>query len=197
FAPSDTSGASRFPTNQYNLSADYGRAAFDVRHRAFLGGSVSLPWNMRMAPFVILSSGAPFNITTGTDLNGDSIYNDRPFFATGVGPGVVTSPYGTFSTTQQPGMTIVPINYATGPAQVNVNIRLSKTIGLGPKIESDNSGSGRGKGGAQGGATAGGATAGAGGGDHGGGERGGGGGGPRGGGPGGAMGGMGAIFGNA
>ena len=79
---------------------------------------------------------------SGQDLNGDSIYNDRPFFATGVGPGVVTSPYGTFSTTQQPGMTIVPINYATGPAQVNVNIRLSKTIGLGPKIESENSGRG-------------------------------------------------------
>ena len=47
-----------------------------------LGGSVRLPWEVRVNPFVILSSGRPFNITTGRDNNGDTLFTDRPAFAT-------------------------------------------------------------------------------------------------------------------
>ena len=36
YANSDTSGPGSFPSNPYDLTADYGRAAFDVRNRAFL-----------------------------------------------------------------------------------------------------------------------------------------------------------------
>jgi len=39
-------------------------------------------WGVRLSPFITARSGAPFNITTGTDLNGDTIFNDRPAFAT-------------------------------------------------------------------------------------------------------------------
>jgi hypothetical protein len=181
FANADTSGS--FPTNSYDLKADYGRASFDVRNRFFIGGSVSAPWGVRLSPFITASSGVPFNFTTGQDLNGDSIFNDRPYFATGTGPGIVVSRFGTFSAVQQPGAAIVPINYGNGPAQFTINMRVSKTIGLGPKIESAG---GRRNGGGGGG-----------GGDHGGGPRGGGGAGAaiaRGGGGGGPMGG---IFNNA
>ena len=66
---------------QYDLTQDYGRASFDVRNRLFLSGTASLAHNIRISPFVIANSGAPFNITTGTDLNGDSFFNDRPAFA--------------------------------------------------------------------------------------------------------------------
>lgn len=174
FAHSDTVGGG-FPSDPYNIKADYGRAPFDVRHRAFFGGSISAPYGFRLAPFIIASSAAPFNITSGQDLNGDSIFNDRPFFATGTGPGIVVSRFGTFSNIQQPGMGVVPINYGHGYAQLNVNMRVSKTFGLGPKLESENNRNNRGGGG---------------GGDH---EHGPGGGGR---GPGGPMGGMAAIFGN-
>ena len=44
YANSDTSGVSSFPSNSYNISQDYGRASFDVRHRLFLGGSIALPY---------------------------------------------------------------------------------------------------------------------------------------------------------
>ena len=37
YANSDTSGVSSFPSNSYNISADYGRASFDMRNRFFLG----------------------------------------------------------------------------------------------------------------------------------------------------------------
>ena len=79
YANSDTSGVSSFPSNSYNISADYGRASFDIRNRFFLAGSFALPYNFRLSPFMVLSSGSPFDITTRNDLNNDSIFNDRPW----------------------------------------------------------------------------------------------------------------------
>ncbi len=78
YANSDTSGVSSFPSNSYNISQDYGRASFDTRHRLFLGGSIALPYLIRLNPFMVVSSGTPFNITSPIDENGDQIYNDRP-----------------------------------------------------------------------------------------------------------------------
>src|SRR6266852_4687588 len=82
YANSDVSGASSFPQNQYDLSADYGRASFDTRHRIFFGGTVGLPHGFRLSPFMIFNSGSPYNVTVGQDLNNDSIFNDRPAFGT-------------------------------------------------------------------------------------------------------------------
>ena len=77
YADSDTSGANSFPTDPYNISADYGRAGFDVRNRAYVGGTISAPFGIRLNPFMVMASGSPFNVTAGTDLNGDSILNDQ------------------------------------------------------------------------------------------------------------------------
>jgi hypothetical protein len=139
YANSDTGGASSFASNSNDISADYGRASFDVRSRLFFGGSVGLPHGFRVSPFMIFSSGAPFDITTGTDLNGDSIFNDRPAFATDLTrPSVVKTPFGTFDTAPMPGQTIIPVNFGNGPAQFTFNLRLAKTIGIGPKLETSN-----------------------------------------------------------
>src|SRR5258708_34753320 len=43
YAKSDTGGSGYFPSNPYDPSEDYGRAAFDVRHRVFIGGTAGLP----------------------------------------------------------------------------------------------------------------------------------------------------------
>jgi len=59
YANSDTSGASSVPSNPFDLQQDYGRASFDVRHRVFVGGSIGLPYNFRLSPFMIATSGAP------------------------------------------------------------------------------------------------------------------------------------------
>ena len=62
YANSDTSGVSSFPSNSYDISQDWGRASFDVRHRLFLGGSIALPYLFRLSPFMVVSSGSPFSI---------------------------------------------------------------------------------------------------------------------------------------
>jgi hypothetical protein len=139
-ANANTFGATSFPSNPVQgIAADYGRAAFDVRQRLFLGGTVSLPRGFRVSPFMVANAGAPFNITTGQDENGDSIFNDRPAFATDLSrPSVVQTSLGAFDTSPIPGQTIVPVNFGNSPAQFTLNMRLSKTFGIGPKIESAN-----------------------------------------------------------
>lgn len=139
-ANSNTFGATSFASDPTKgISADYGRAAFDVRQRLFLGGTVALPHGFRVSPFMVANAGAPFNITTGQDENGDSIFNDRPAFATDLSrTSVVPTPFGTFDTSPIAGQTIVPVNFGKSPAQFTLNMRLSKTIGIGPKIEAVN-----------------------------------------------------------
>src|SRR5205085_3731157 len=81
-ANSDTDGAGSFPINQYDTSTEYGPSSQDIRHRLFIGGTISaLPWGIRLNPLVTINSGRPFNITTGRDLNGDTLFTDRPAFA--------------------------------------------------------------------------------------------------------------------
>ena len=45
------------------------------------------------------------------------------------------TPYGTFNTVPAPGQTITPINYGSATSLFTLNLRLSKTFGLGPKVE--------------------------------------------------------------
>jgi hypothetical protein len=138
YANSDTAGVTSFASNSYDISQDYGRAAFDIRQRLFLGGSVAMPYGVRLSPFMIASSGSPFNITTVTDLNGDSQFNDRPGLATGASctaANIYCTALGTFDALPAPGEKLVPINYGTGPDHVTLNLRLSKTFGFGPKVK--------------------------------------------------------------
>jgi hypothetical protein len=135
-ARSDTDGAFSFPASSYDLDAEYGAAGFDVRHRFVLGGSVRLPGEVRVNPFVILSSGRPFNITTGRDNNGDTLFTDRPAYATDSSkPGVKQTAWGLLDPNPEPGQAVVPRNLGRGPSFVMVNLRVSKTVAFGKRPE--------------------------------------------------------------
>ena len=81
YANSDTSGAASFPSNPFEIHQDYGRASFDTRNRYFLGGHIALPYHFSLSPFLIATSGTPYNITLSQDLLGSSQFNQRPAFA--------------------------------------------------------------------------------------------------------------------
>lgn len=149
FFSSGTTTMASFLSNQFNPMADYGRAAFDVRHRAFIGGNITLPFSFALSPFIIINSGQPYNLITGQDNNGDSIFNDRPWFATS-GTNVSCTSRASFSTTDN-GLGLVPVNYCTGPANATFNLRLSKTFGFGRETKGGSSGGGGGMGGGRGG----------------------------------------------
>jgi hypothetical protein len=142
-ANSDTSGVNSLASVPEHVSLDYGRASFDIRNRLFVGGTWGLPKGFRLSPFVIASSGIPFNITTGTDPYQSNTYNARPAFAT-CSPSNQTK-FGCFDANPAPGATLIPIYFGEGPGRFSANLRVSKTFGFGSKVEGA-SGSGGGGG---------------------------------------------------
>jgi hypothetical protein len=66
------------PVNNFDLRAERGPSAGDVRHRFFAMVNYQLPLNLRLGTVFQASSAAPYNITTGFDDNGDTVSNDRP-----------------------------------------------------------------------------------------------------------------------
>jgi hypothetical protein len=101
FADSATS----LPSDSNNPDLDWGPSAQDIRHRLFFMVNTPIWFGVRAGLNVQLSSAAPYNITTGRDDNGDTVFNDRP---EGVGR-----------------------NSARGASQINANLRLNRAIGFG------------------------------------------------------------------
>jgi hypothetical protein len=133
FANGDNNGSA---TDGYDLAKDYGRAGFVTRNSLFMMGNYTGPWGIRFSPFMIAQSGRPYNITLPTDpLN--NFFNQRPTYATASTPlaDQVTTQFGVLDDTGLTGATI-PVNLGSGPAAVAVNLRISKAIGIGPKLAS-------------------------------------------------------------
>jgi hypothetical protein len=136
-AMSNSDGLITSPANPYNYTGEYGAAATDIRHRFLAGGSINTKWNVRFSPYVILQSGAPFDITTGSDLYGTTLLNSRPGVATDPSrPGLIQTQYGLLDPNPVAGEQIIPRNYGRGPGLMTVNLRVGKTIGFGARHES-------------------------------------------------------------
>jgi hypothetical protein len=175
-AHSDTDGLGTMPSNPYDFSSEWGRSSLDIKNMVFFGGSISAPWGIRISPFFIAHSGAPFNITTGTDVygTGQLASTARPSIVSGPGENIILTPFGYLDTAPQTGQTTLERNAGTSPGFLELNLRVSKTWGFGTtKFEGMSGGSTSRQGGGPPG------------GGPGGGGRGPGGGGPPGGGPGG------------
>lgn len=99
------------------------------------GGSVEstihLPFRVDFAAQLAARTGRPYNITSGTDANGDGTFNDRPSYATSSGAGVYTTPYGLLTANTVNGD--VPRNLGTMPSTWRLFANLSRTFQLGPK----------------------------------------------------------------
>ena len=98
-------GATALPSNSNDPNADWGPSAQDVRHRIFFNLNMPIGRGARVGFNVQGSSALPYNITTGRDENGDTVFTDRP-------AGVTR-------------------NSERGASQWTANVRLNKSIGLG------------------------------------------------------------------
>jgi carboxypeptidase family protein/TonB-dependent receptor-like protein len=105
----NTSGMFYLPADNFNLVSEWGRSDFDRRHRLNLAAIVQLPHDFKFGTMTSISSGIPFNITSGFDSNHDGVANDRP---AGVGR-----------------------NTGDGPMYSDLDIRLSKRFVLGARRE--------------------------------------------------------------
>ncbi len=140
-AHADTSGVNYSPSVASHPGLDYGRANFDMHNRFVLLGSIIAPWQISFSPFISANSGTPYNLTTGKDLTGNNQFNSRPTFALSCSqPNAVSTPYGCLDAdplTSPTGSSekIIPYNLGTGPANVSLNLRISKVIGFGPRVQ--------------------------------------------------------------
>ncbi len=133
-ARSNTDGLGTFPANPYNYAGEYGPAATDVHHRISLGGTINMRGNIRFSPLLSIQSGAPFDITTGSDLYGTTLFNGRPGIASNPGKaGLIQTAYGLLDPNPVPGEALLSRNYGRGPAQIMANLRVGKTIPFGPE----------------------------------------------------------------
>ena len=91
--------------DQRYLAAERGPASSDARHRFSASTNLDLPAAVRLTTLLTARSGFPYNITTGSDDNGDLAVNDRP-------PGVSR-------------------NSARGAGAWQLDMRLSKVVAIG------------------------------------------------------------------
>jgi hypothetical protein len=147
-AKGNTDGVNTFPANPYDFSGEYGPASTDVRHRGLIGGTVDVFGGFRLNPFINLQSGAPFDITAGRDLFGDTLFNARPAFASDPNkPGLIRTAYGLLDPNPSPGEKLVPRNFGRGPALFFTNLRIIKTFTFGREGKSGRAVSGSRRGG--------------------------------------------------
>ncbi len=140
-AKSDTQGVGSFPSVAQDPGYDYGRAGFSIRHRVMLIESFTAPHGIVLASLLAAQSGTPYNITIGEDLTGSNQFNARPGYGTCGDTGVVSTQYGCLDTDPVgKNEQIAPIGIGTGPANWVYHVRLSKVIGIGPKIKTEGEG---------------------------------------------------------
>ncbi|HUP04624.1 MAG TPA: hypothetical protein VMU19_11585, partial [Bryobacteraceae bacterium] len=129
YGKSDAEGQAADP---YNLRAEWGPSSFsDVRQRLMLGTMLPLPLQFSLTPFIVISSGSPYDITTGLDTNHDGVAAERPALISGgscSGTGLLYEPkFGCFNLNPAPGTATIERNSARGPASEMIMLRLSRT----------------------------------------------------------------------
>jgi len=137
-------GAGGTVSNSYNLNQDYGRAGFVSRNMVFLMGNYMGPLGLRFNPFLIAHTGRPYNISVQQDLTGDNFLNNRPGLVDAStcssdptsGRYIPTS-YGCLDVTPDEGENLLPVNAGNSPSSVAFNLRLSRSFGVGPKLENE------------------------------------------------------------
>ncbi|HXJ15201.1 MAG TPA: carboxypeptidase regulatory-like domain-containing protein [Candidatus Limnocylindrales bacterium] len=74
----NTSGLNYFPGNSNFPNLDWARSDNDRRHKLDLLGTFEPTSLLTFGVALQAYSGKPVNVTTGQDLNGDGVFNDRP-----------------------------------------------------------------------------------------------------------------------
>jgi hypothetical protein len=138
------SDAEGMPANPYNLKAEWGPSSFaDVRHRFLMGTNIPLPLKFSISPFFLAMSGSPYNITTGQDPLLTGYPNARPALLKGVSSASCSSSnlvykngFGCFDLDPSSDTETIGRNFARGPGNVSLNLRVSRAWSFGKKGES-------------------------------------------------------------
>jgi Carboxypeptidase regulatory-like domain len=118
------------PQSSYSNEGESGRSDWERKNAFTLFGNLTLPYKVEVTAQFDAGGGLPYNITTGTDNNGDGNFTDRPSYASAPGAGVYKTPYGLMTTNTVNGN--VPANRGTMPGVVHLDMNLSRAFTLNP-----------------------------------------------------------------
>jgi Carboxypeptidase regulatory-like domain len=130
FRLGDLPGAAN-PQSSYSEKGESARWDAERRNLFFASSNLHLPFKIDLSSLFDFTSGQPYNITTGTDANGDGDFNDRPSYASAPGPGVYSTPFGLLTTNTVNGN--VPRNLGTMPPLFHIDTNLSRVFTLNPR----------------------------------------------------------------
>ena len=116
------------PQTSYSNQGESSRADWLRSDSVGIVGNLVLPFGFQLAGQFDASSGRPYNITTGTDNNGDGDFNDRPAYASAPGPGVYSTRFGLLTTNTVNGN--VPRNLGTMPAVTHLDLNIGRAFTL-------------------------------------------------------------------
>jgi hypothetical protein len=127
---SDTRG-NESPQSSYSNQGESGRVDWGKKNGFTLFGNLNLPYKVEATAQFDSGGGHPYDITTGTDNNGDGNFTDRPSYASAPGPGVYRTRYGLLTTNTVNGD--APANLGTMPSVIHLDTNLSRAFALNPK----------------------------------------------------------------
>lgn len=119
------------PQSSYSSKGESGRWGWERLNNFTLFGNLNLPYKVEATAQFDAGGGLPYNITTGTDNNGDGNFTDRPSYASAPGPGVYSTRFGLLTTNTVNGN--VPVNLGTMRGVLHLDTNLSRTFTLNPR----------------------------------------------------------------
>lgn len=125
----DAAANAGFAQSAYSNQGEAGPPDWQARQRLFFFGNLNLPGKLDLSAQMDAQSGLPYNVTTGTDNNGDGVFNDRPSYASTPGSGVFSTPFGQISTNTVNGD--VPRDIGTMPTLLHLDTNLSRAWTVG------------------------------------------------------------------
>ena len=120
-----------FTQSAYTNAGETARPDWQRNHQFFGVANYNLPYKAELSAELDGNSGQPYNATTGTDNNGDGVFNDRPSFAAAGAGGAYPTTFGTLTPNAINGD--VPRNIGTMPVLIHLDMNLSRAWKLGPQ----------------------------------------------------------------
>jgi hypothetical protein len=121
------------PQSTYSKLGESSRVNWLAANKVSALGTFKLPYKVDLTTVFESNGGLPYNITTGTDSNGDGSFNDRPSYAVAPGSGVYSTRYGLLTANTVNGN--VPRNLGTMPAVVHLDLSVGRTFVLNAKSD--------------------------------------------------------------
>jgi hypothetical protein len=98
------------------------------RWQVFGNGTLKLPEKLELSTNLHAGSGAPYNITTGFDNNGDGNFNDRPQYAVAGDPNAIPTQWGLLVASG--GIGAFPRNAGRTPWTVHMDTNIQRKFAL-------------------------------------------------------------------